>query len=58
MAGKGWLIAVGIFMIALGMRAAFSDTRSRNTLGALVALLGLAASLIGTLVLCVPGFFS
>lgn len=58
MVTNGLLIACGFFMIAVGMRAAFAKKRPANTIGAFLALAGLAAALLGTLLVCVPNFFS
>jgi hypothetical protein len=58
MVAKGLLIGFGILLMGFGMRAAFSGKHPGNTIGALLALTGLGASLVGTLLIFVPDFFS
>ncbi|RLB83667.1 MAG: hypothetical protein DRH17_01860 [Deltaproteobacteria bacterium] len=52
------LIVCGIFLIASGIWGAFKKHPPMDTLGAFLALIGLIASLVGVLLICVPGFFA
>ncbi len=58
MVENGLMIGCGIVLIVLGMRTAFGEKQPENMIGALLALVGLGVSLIGTLLICVPDFFS
>ena len=52
------LVVCSIFLVVFGLGAAFGKKHPSNTIGALMALVGLVTALIGTLLICVPGFFS
>lgn len=51
------MIPAGLAGIGWGFWAAHNAKRPLDILGALAMLAGLAVSLLGTLLVCVPGFF-
>lgn len=51
------LVVCGIFLIGSGIWTAFVKKHPMDTVGAFVALVGLIASLLGVLLICVPDFF-
>lgn len=55
---NGILIVCGIFLIGYGIWSAFTKKPSMDTVGAFLALMGLAAALVGVLMICVPRFFT
>ena len=54
---NGLFIICGIFLIGSGIRNAFMKKPPMDTVGAFLALLGLIASLVGIVLICVPDFF-
>ncbi len=52
------LVIGGLFVIGWGFWAAHNAKKPLDLIGSFSILLGLAAAIIGTLLLCVPGFFS
>jgi len=52
------LIIAGLFGIGWGFWAAHNAKRPLDIVGAAVTIPSLVAALIGTLLVCVPGFFS
>lgn len=51
-------ILCGILLLFWGVWASFEGKKPYDKIGAVVAPIGLIMSLIGVLLLCVPGFFS
>lgn len=59
MQSMNWLIlAAGLAAVIWGLPAAHRFKPPFDTAAALVALLGLIAALLGTLLIAVPGFFN
>jgi hypothetical protein len=54
----GVLIVCGIFLVGSGMWSSFDKKHPWDTVGAFLALVGLAASILGILRICVPHFFT
>jgi hypothetical protein len=52
------LIVAGLAMTGWGIPASYRLARPWHILAALVALIGVATALLGTLLLVVPGFFA
>ena len=52
------LVIGGLLVIGWGFWAAHNAKKPFDLLGSFLILVGLAAAIIGTLLLCVPGFFS
>jgi hypothetical protein len=53
----GILILCGVCLIGSGILYSFTKKYPWDALGAFLAVVGLAASIIGTLNVCVPHFF-
>ena len=51
------LLIGGTFSMGCGLWHAFSERRPHDTIAGFLALAGLLSALMGTLRLCVPGFF-
>ncbi len=52
------MVIGGLFIIGWGFWAAHNAKKPLDLIGSFSILIGLAAAVIGTLLLCVPGFFS
>jgi len=52
------MIPAGLFGIGWGFWAAHNARKPVDIIGSFVIILGLAVSLVGTLLVCVPGFFT
>ncbi len=51
-------ILLGLFGVFWGFWASFETRKPINVIGSIVAPIGLLTAIIGTLLLCVPDFFS
>ncbi|RLB96253.1 MAG: hypothetical protein DRH43_02505 [Deltaproteobacteria bacterium] len=54
---RAFIIICGIFLIGSGMWSAFTKKGPADAIGAFLALVGLMATIVGILMICVPGFF-
>lgn len=52
------MVIIGLFVIGWGFWAAHNAKKPLDIIGSFSILIGLAAAILGTLLLCVPGFFS
>ena len=52
------MIPVGLLFLGWGFWAAHNAKKPVDIIGSLAILAGLATALLGTLLVCVPGFFS
>ena len=52
------MIPAGLFGLGWGFWAAHNARKPVDVIGSIVILVGLAVALMGTLLFCVPGFFS
>jgi hypothetical protein len=52
------MVIVGLFVIGWGFWAAHNAKKPLDVIGSFSILIGLAAAILGTLLVCVPGFFS
>jgi hypothetical membrane protein len=52
------MVIGGLFVIGWGFWAAHNAKKPLDIAGSFAVLVGLAAALLGTLLMCVPGFFS
>ena len=52
------MILAGLFGLAWGFWAAHNTKTPVDIIGSVVIILGLITALLGTLLVCVPGFFS
>jgi|TARA_Y100000294_G_scaffold86692_1_gene81087 hypothetical protein len=52
------MIMIGILTMGWGLWASFNLKKPFDIFGAACAPIGLVLALIGTLLICVPGFFS
>lgn len=52
------MIPAGLLCLGWGFWAAHNAKKPIDIIGALAILAGLATALLGTLLFCVPGFFS
>jgi hypothetical protein len=52
------MVIGGLFVIGWGFWAAHNAKKPLDIIGSFAILIGLAAALLGTLLVCVPGFFS
>ncbi|HLB25408.1 MAG TPA: hypothetical protein VJM83_03665 [Nitrospirota bacterium] len=52
------MIPAGLLGIGWGFWAAHNAKRPVDVIGSIVTIIGLVAALLGTLLVCVPGFFS
>ena len=52
------MIPVGLFCLGWGFWAAHNAKKPVDIIGSLAILAGLVTALLGTLLVCVPGFFS
>ena len=52
------MIPAGLFGLGWGFWAAHNAKRPLDIIGSFVILAGFALALLGTLLVCVPGFFS
>ena len=54
----GLMIPLGLFGLGWGFWAAHNTKRPLDIIGSVVILIGFVVALLGTLLVCVPGFFS
>lgn len=52
------MIPAGLFGLGWGFWAAHNAKKPIDVIGSVVILVGFAVALLGTLLVCVPGFFS
>ena len=52
------MLAAGLILLPVGFYANYEAGKPWNILGGFCALIGLCLAILGTLLLCVPGFFS
>jgi hypothetical protein len=54
----GMMVVIGVVALGWGFWAAHNLKKPFDLVGSLVIIAGFVTALIGTLLLCVPGFFS
>ncbi len=52
------MVISGLFVIGWGFWAAHNAKKPLDIIGSFSILIGLAVAILGTLLVCVPGFFS
>jgi drug/metabolite transporter superfamily protein YnfA len=52
------MIPVGLFALGWGFWASHNAKKPFDVIGSFVILIGFAVAILGTLLVCVPGFFS
>ena len=52
------MLTAGLILLPIGFYANYEAKKPWNILGGICALVGLCLALLGTLLICVPDFFS